>query len=66
MPSRIRGLHQLEGFFHVARLGGYTKAAQAFFLSHRTTGGSISRCADLREDLGVTLVGAGPTAAARN
>src|SRR4029077_9761257 len=27
--STIR-LHQLEGFFHVARLGGYTKATQAF------------------------------------
>src|SRR5689334_14012266 len=52
--STIR-LHQLEGFFHVARLGGYTKAAQAF--SYPIGQPAVyQQVRGLQEDLGVTLV----------
>jgi DNA-binding transcriptional LysR family regulator len=48
-------MHQLEGFFHVARLGGYTKAAQAF--SYPIGQPAIyQQVRGLQEDLGVTLV----------
>jgi DNA-binding transcriptional LysR family regulator len=53
MPT-IR-LHQLEGFFYVARLGGYTKAAQAF--SYPIGQPAVyQQVRGLQEDLGVTLV----------
>src|SRR5579862_3340346 len=53
MPT-IR-LHQLEGFFHVARLGGYTKAAQAF--SYPIGQPAVyQQVRGLQEDLGITLV----------
>ena len=48
-------LHQLEGFFHVARLGGYTKAAQAF--SYPIGQPAVyQQVRGLQEDMGVTLV----------
>lgn len=48
-------LHQLEGFFHVARLGGYTKAAQAF--SYPIGQPAVyQQVRGLQEDLGITLV----------
>jgi DNA-binding transcriptional LysR family regulator len=48
-------LHQLEGFFHVARLGGYTKATQAF--SYPIGQPAVyQQVRGLQEDLGLTLV----------
>ena len=48
-------LHQLEGFFHVARSGGYTKAAQAF--SYPIGQPAIyQQVRGLQQDLGLTLV----------
>jgi len=48
-------MHQLEGFFHVARLGGYTKAAQAF--SYPIGQPAVyQQVRGLQEDLAVTLV----------
>ena len=48
-------LHQLEGFFHVARLGSYTKATQAF--SYPIGQPAVyQQVKGLQEDLGVTLV----------
>ncbi|MCY3019772.1 MAG: LysR family transcriptional regulator, partial [Planctomycetota bacterium] len=48
-------MHQLEGFFHVARQGGYTKAAQAF--SYPIGQPAVyQQVRGLQEDLGVTLV----------
>ncbi|HYF50527.1 MAG TPA: LysR family transcriptional regulator [Planctomycetota bacterium] len=48
-------MHQLEGFFHVARLGSYTKAAQAF--SYPIGQPAVyQQVKGLQEDLGVLLV----------
>ena len=48
-------LHQLEGFFHVARLGGYTKATQAF--SYPIGQPAVyQQVRGLQEDLGLKLV----------
>jgi DNA-binding transcriptional LysR family regulator len=48
-------MHQFEGFFHVARLGSYTKAAQAF--SYPIGQPAVyQQVKGLQEDLGVTLV----------
>jgi DNA-binding transcriptional LysR family regulator len=48
-------LHQLEGFFHVARHGGYTKATQAF--SYPIGQPAVyQQVRGLQEDMGVTLV----------
>ena len=48
-------MHQLEGFFHVARLGNYTKAAQAF--SYPLGQPAVyQQVKGLQEDLGVVLV----------
>lgn len=48
-------LHQLEGFFYVARTGGYTKAAEAF--SYPIGQPAVyQQVKQLQEALGVTLV----------
>src|SRR5205085_5771018 len=48
-------MHQLEGFFYVARLGNYTKAAQAF--SYPIGQPAVyQQVRGLQEDLGLTLV----------
>lgn len=48
-------MHQLEGFFHVARSGGYTKATQAF--SYPIGQPAVyQQVRGLQEDIGVTLV----------
>ena len=57
--SGIR-LHQLEGFFHVARHGNYTKAAQAYDYPIGQPA-VYQQVRGLQEDLGLTLVAqAGP------
>ena len=48
-------MHQLEGFFYVARLGNYTKAAQAFTYPIGQPA-VYQQVKGLQEDLGVTLV----------
>lgn len=48
-------LHQLEGFFFVARMGSYTKAAQAFPYPIGQPA-VYQQVKGLQEDLGVTLV----------
>ncbi|HEY3321474.1 MAG TPA: LysR family transcriptional regulator [Planctomycetota bacterium] len=51
-PLRI---HQLEGFYHVARLGNYTRAAQAF--SYPIGQPAVyQQVRGLQEDTGLTLV----------
>lgn len=48
-------MHQLEGFFHVARLGNYTRAAEAF--SYPIGQPAVyQQVRGLQEDIGVTLV----------
>jgi len=48
-------MHQLEGFFHVARFGGYTRAAQAF--SYPIGQPAVyQQVRGLQEDIGIALV----------